>query len=236
MKGTLFQKPVEYRIEVDGESWRQGDAIAGTLTVVNRGTDVLSNEGIHVSLAYGKFKEVHAKAEDAFEVLETKPFTGNEMSWVFQTERNCPITDKSASLFLLYGRGKSTPILGHLQLNIQPFQVIEDFLYRFKTDFRFVEKSKKAGRKGVDVKLVPPSGQSFASLDHVMMCFHFDKETMHVRYVFAVKKIEATASSFDMKKTKREVEQSFAPAQFRHDDFEAAQKQALAEVEAKVLF
>ena len=35
MKGTFFNKPLEYKIEIDGESWTQGSKVTGNIIIVN---------------------------------------------------------------------------------------------------------------------------------------------------------------------------------------------------------
>ncbi|MEK6579332.1 MAG: hypothetical protein AABZ55_08920, partial [Bdellovibrionota bacterium] len=136
MKGIFFKYPLEFQLHVDGETWKQGDFIQGRLIVKNRGAAPVSLNSIQVQLALGELKKVRAKSEHAFKAIETAPLKTSEnlipekeysLEWKFKTDRNCPISDASSSLFLLYGSGEDPKQLGQLQANIQPEFVIQEF-------------------------------------------------------------------------------------------------------------
>lgn len=252
MKGTFFQRPLELSLQVNGESWTQGESITGILTVKNHGAGPLALNNAVVHLAYGNLKSVREKIPGMFKILSSVPLTfENQLEaqqnlsceWCFESERNAPITDKSGSLFLLYGTGTETEKLGHLQLVINPDKLIQEFIKTMAIQFRFVVKSQKANKGQTETKLTPPSAQGFASLEHLMMHFRYEGETLEIRYVFNVKKIEATAASFDLKKQKKELTQTLTPSQaylasgrVNHDHLEALIRAALDSVESKILF
>ncbi len=250
MKGTVFQRPLEFNLRVDGESWAQGDLIAGVLAVKNHGKEPVALNGIQVQLALGKLSKVRQKAADAFKIQEAAAMdptgslaAGGEASfeWKFQTDRNCPITDNLSSLFLLYGQGEATPQLGQLELPVQAYGLIQDYLKTLNIQFRFVLKGQKASHGRVEAKFTPPASQAFALLDHVLVYFRFEGEALEVSYVFQVKKLEATVSSFEVQKKKKEFTQSLAPSQYRlssgrvnHEGLELSIKEALGHVESKM--
>lgn len=251
MKGIFFQKPMELSLLVEGEKWRQGDSIAGNLTIKNRGTDTLSVDDIRVHLAYGELKRVRAKSPDAFEILETAQGPSGivavsgevSWSWKFSTDRNAPITDGSKSLFLLYGKGDALDQVGQLQLCVEPEMIIQDFLSTLQTEFRFVVKTMKSSKGFVEVKLSPPSAKSFATLEALILSARYEQDVLIVRYEFKVKKIEATAAAFDIKKLQKKTEQKFSAQDYRLPSgrtnfahMEAAIREALSLVEAKILF
>lgn len=251
MKGTFFLKPLEFSLRVEGESWRQGEAIAGTLVAKNHGVQALPS-GFQVKLARGTLKKVHQKVPGAFyEILSTFSALTGEIapqaelshSWRFQTDRNCPITDNTESLFLLYGCESEPEKMGHLQVTIKPDPVIEEFLKAFQIEFRFVVKSFKSSKRGVDVKLTPPDSRLFMMLDYAVLSFRFEGDALHVGYVFNLKDIQASSASVDVKKKKREFKQTFAPGEYRlssgrfnHERLEAAAAEAVKQVEGKTLF
>src|SRR4051812_18114787 len=124
MKGMSFQKPLEFRLQVEGETWNQGDSISGVLEVKNRGSESISLADMQVQLGHGRLKRVHEKMSGAFKILEKTgmdasatlaPNAEAKLQWKFPTDRNCPITDSMASLFLLYGKGEVVETLGQLQ-------------------------------------------------------------------------------------------------------------------------
>lgn len=252
MKGTFFQKPLEFNLRIEGETWNQADAISGELIAKNHGAEPVALETLGVGLAHGELKKVRLKSPEAFDVLASQKFEGGQMlepgkearlSWKFETDRNCPISDSTKSLFIVYGQGDATEKLGQLQLTIRPYWIIQEFLSTVTTQFRFVVKTLKWSKGRVEAKLAPPDSKAFAMLEHLTLSFRFEEETLDVKYVFQVKKLEATAANVDVKKDKREVEQSFAKHEYLtpsgrigFERLEAAIREALQVVEAKVTF
>ena len=252
MKGTFFQKPLEFRLEVDGEMWAQGDKITGSLVAKNHGSDPVTLNEFRVALAHGELKKVRAKSPEAFKILNTatgpsgaKLEAQNEFTlpWSFETNRNGPITDTSSSLFLLYGRGDVNEQLGQIQLTMNPDSVIQEIIQIFVIAFRFVVKTRKFAKGSVEVKLAPPDAKAFAAVEQLILNFCYEGETVHLSYSFGVKKVEATASSFEMVKDKKVFAQSFTPGQYRtasgrfnHDPIETTIREVISQVEKKVLF
>ena len=127
MKGTCFQRPLEFNLNVDGESWTQGQSVSGTLTVKNHGHESVTLDSVSVRLARGGLKKVHAKTAGALDVAATVLFDGStkvepqasaSLPWTFPIGLNDAITDKTASPFLVYGRGETDEQPGRLQLAI----------------------------------------------------------------------------------------------------------------------
>lgn len=252
MKGTFFKKPLELRLLVEGESWRQGDPVSGELSVRNTGSESFPSEGLCVRLARGELRKVRAKSPDAFQEIASAAFgpssaleAGKEsvMKWSFPTDRNCQITDSLASLFLLYGNGEDSTQIGQLQLKFDPDEVIQEFIQRLQVNFRFVAQSRKSRKGWVEYKLDPPSAKAYATLEQLALSFRFHGEALEVRYVFQVKKIESTAAALDLKKGTLELAQTFTPSQYRlpsgrinHDLMESSLKEALGQVEARIVY
>ena len=179
MKGTSFQKPLELSLQVEGEAWKQGDRITGALVAKNHGGESVPLREIYVRLAHGSLKQVRQKSADAFEQISAVAGDASGMlaagaeariSWSFQTDRNCPITDSSSSVFLLYGRGEALESLGQLQLTVHPDEVIQEFLKVLTIQFHFVVKTRKASKRGVDVKLAPPPEEKSSILLIMSSC------------------------------------------------------------------
>lgn len=254
MKGTFFQKPLEFQVRIEGESWRQGDPIPVTLEVRNHGAEPVALSEVRLHLTYGTLKKVREKSPKAFDVIASGHFGGTldpgktaTLTWKFETDRNFAITDVSGSPFIVYGRGEALETLGQLQLNFQPHALIDDLMNVFQAAFRFVVKSKKAGSKDtVEIKLAPPSGKAFSTLDFLQLSSKFTgptKETWELGYTFNVKKVDASVGSASTHKAKLEHEQSFEPSQYRtasgrfdHERMEASVREALQKVESKIVF
>lgn len=222
MKATFFQKPLEYNLTIEGESWRQGDAISGSLLVKNHSSDELDASEIRVVLAQGAITKVRKKDAGAFTALfaqsmssqKIAPGTQASFNWKFETERNCTVTEKSSSLFILYGRGDALESLGQIQLVIHPYFIIEEYLKSLQTQFHFVLKSFKSSKGWLECKMSPPSSRNFASVEQLLLSFRFEGDTLMVHYSFDVKKLEALAATTTLNKQKREFEQSINSTQY----------------------
>lgn len=224
MKGTVFQRPLEFNLVIDGESWQQGDPIFGTLTVRNHGKEPLDMSEVCLHLALGELKKVRLKSPEAFDVLKSaelgangqlQPGSSTEFSWRFETDRNFPITDNLKSPFILYGRGTALEQLGQLELAVNPFAIIDEFIKTLQIQFRFVVKGRKWSKGKVEFKLAPPDSKALGMVEHLNAQFQFEQETLNVKYSFHVKKLEATAASVAMSKGKKETEQSFTLQDYR---------------------
>lgn len=244
MKGVFFQKPFEFNLLVEGETWRQGDPIQGTLTIKNRSDQAAPLEGNAVSLGYGSIKKVHANKSEALDILALVPFSASSVPaqgeatfpWKFETERNSPITDTVGSPFLFYGSA------GILQLRVSPDPIVEEFFQALQTQFRFVKKSQKSSKTRIVTKLDPPSAQGFRFLEQLIVTTEFEGDTLHVNYAFEMKKLEASPASSQITVSKKGIDQSFGPqdykipsGRFNHEKIEASIREALSTVENKIL-
>lgn len=242
MKGAFFQKPYEFGLRIDGETWNQDDTVAGELTVKNQGGESLNKDAFKVCLVYGDLRKVRARAEGCFDVIASADL-GESGSWSFKLDRNSPITDSSSSLFIAYGSGNALEKVGQLQLIVHPDKIIQEYLAVLQTDFRFVIRTQKMSKGRVEIKLVPPASKAFAMLEHLMLSFQFKGDALEAQYLFHTKKIEATAASVDMKKEKKQTTHSIPPeayllpsGRFNHEKVGTFIQEALNHVESKLGF
>lgn len=215
MKGTVFQKPYEFNIVTQGESWRQGAPISGTLTIKNHGSEPLKLSDVGVHLASGTVKKVHARDPKAFDLLETRLASEDEsktlaggqsttVEWSFPTDRNAVITYTTEAPYLVYGLGKETEKMGNLQLAVHPTVEIEEFLKTLQVGFRFVLKILKTNSKGqVEAKLAPPDGKGFSAIEFLFVGLKYSGDDLEIDFNFHTKKVEATASTLAVAKGKR---------------------------------
>ncbi len=216
LKGTSFQKPLELKLIVDGESWYQGDLIQGTFEVKNQGATEVTLSELGVLLAQGDLKKVTEKKADAFKIISPHPIAATlklepqgetKAQWRFQLDPNCPVNDTRGSLYLLYGQGTTSTSLGQLQLTILPSKAIHKFIDTLQIEFRFVKKSIKFTKAGVEVKFAPPSAKGFGSIESLVIQFQNMPEALHVKYIFALKTIDMMTGTMQVVKTQREYEQ-----------------------------
>ncbi len=249
MKGLFFQKPLEFQLRVEGETWTQGSPVKGVLEVKNHGQEPASLAEARVALAYGGLKKVHEKVPGALKVLaahpsDTQTLEGGKSAsfeWSFPTDRNCPITDSSNSLFLIYGSADVYEKMGQLQLAFKPDSIVQEFIKTLSIQFRFVQKTQKSSKGHVETKLSPPDSKAFSSLEYLFLTTRFVEDELHLNYRFQVKKVKPTPGSFEVAKEHREVDQSIPAAQYlqpsgriNFDRFESAIREAVSTVESKV--
>jgi len=289
MKGTFFNKSLEFKLNVNGESWFQGDTISGTLWVKNHSNLEIKLSELSVFIAYGSTKKVQAKDKNAFTNLtalelntgidtgsgagtgtgacvsagvDTAIGTGTALAtdvvastgtvlatttvaskatatglalaptvtttdltlapqqesgflkWQFTFDVNHYITETNGSPYVLYGKGTNTQLLGQLQLLVKPSRLIANFIENFCTSFRFIEKARKSKKGVVDIKLVPPAGKTFASMEQVNIYFKMNSENLEILYVFCIKEIDASSSSMTLKKVQKEFKKVLTPKEY----------------------
>ena len=203
MKSTAFKNNIEYQLEINGESWKQGDIITGNLIAINHNADSKQLDSAGVFLCYGKQKDIKANKENPFEIFERILFPKettlsknlkNKIDWEFKFDTNCPISDKQGSYYLCFGEEDTANIKLDILLN----EVFSNFITTFEHMHRFKTKDKKAKKNSVDIKLIPPNSREFTSLEHVICNLSLDKnDTLNITYNFKIKKINF--QSIDLK-------------------------------------
>ncbi|MBH48954.1 MAG: hypothetical protein CME71_12370 [Halobacteriovorax sp.] len=169
MKGTVFQKPFEFNVEIPGESWHQGQLLKGSVAVKNHGDTPLNTTESGVALALGKVKKVKTREADAFEILQSVSFTDNEDSlhFEFSLPLNGPISDKTQCLYLIFG--DLTAKEGHLQLSVEPSLTFKPLLDVLDIFFRFKLKERKHNKDCVEYKFIAPDAKEFKGLETLVL-------------------------------------------------------------------
>ena len=135
MRGTFFQKPLEIILEINGESWFQGDTIQGTVSLKTNGEESYDLDGLGLYLIFGEPKKMLKKSPKSYEVLDQVELTGQSVSNnVSETEFSlklsdyCPISEKSKGMFLAFGFKDDLFSAHRLELPIQPKKTILQFV------------------------------------------------------------------------------------------------------------
>ena len=224
MKGTVFHAPLELNVLVDGEEWNQAGLVKGVVKVKNHGKEAVDLSSFGAMLAYGAIKKVKAKDPSAFSDEVKLTFPANkkiaagaeeELVWEFPLDRNCPITEKAGSLFIVYGELEKLEQIGHLQLAINPLKILNEFLVIFENFHRFQVKDKKSKKGWIDVKIKPPGSKEFASLEQLNLFMHIndDKELL-LKYKFKTKKLDFKNGDMGVKKGSLEFDQTLNHKQY----------------------
>lgn len=221
MKGLYFKDQFEVRLEIDGDEFRQGDTVCCTLSVKNRGESALTPALPSLSLVRGESKKVKAKDPEAWQRLETAktesfgevaPGESKKCVWSFSLDKNCLITEKSQSLYLLYGLGEEQ---GQLQLTVLPHEEIEGIVGIFETSFQFLLKKISNKKDCIAATLKAPEGPGYRALSQLELRLRFNEEKgVELQYLFKVERLEASATTLEVQKKKVEFSQSLG-----RDDF-----------------
>lgn len=217
MRGVSVQKGNEVRIQVDGETWAQGATVSGSVEV--RGAKFPENAKYRVILAHGLERKVKEKLADAFTVLDEKTLEQNNSAqkFEFSLPLNAMVTDKTTSLYLLYGLNEGLNELGSLRLTVIPHQHIQDAIDAISVTHRFVVKAITAGKKGqVEVKFTPPSAKEFTLMKEAWADFTLTEKELLLEVTLNLEEIDTVAAGLKMKKTKKSFESVFAMGDLLH--------------------
>lgn len=223
MRGITIQSPLEFRLEVLGDSFVQGAQVPCKLSVKNHGTTPAVLGDLSLILAVGNLKKVKAKDAAAFEPLvsaevergiEVAPGAECSHDHTFQLDRNVAITDKTQSPYLLYGNSAEPQQLGQLLVTVTPHPHIRSVFDSMTTVFSFINKGETSKGGWATAKLKAPDSRRLATLEELNLSCHFDGDALEVRYAFSVKKFEGVAVMMEVKKGKREVVQRWEPSEY----------------------
>jgi hypothetical protein len=199
MKGTYFNKPLEWNIETSGEAWSQGSLVIGTLKVTHHGQEAISLKEAGVCLAYAEIKKVHAKDENAFKADVKNLFNENtiqpgqtlELPFSLTLPENCPVSDKKASYYLLYGRELKE---NHLQLKVEPNPLYPKLIGLLDTFYRFKVKEFKGSKTGIEYKLLPPTSREMANIESLTIALSkHENNLLKLDFLFQVRKLDTSS-------------------------------------------
>ena len=223
MRSAFFQKPFEYQILTVEEEWNQGDTLAGTLKVRNSGPEPTLLKGIKLILAYGIRKEVKTGNPEAWTVLDEKLLLQEQKlesqaeentGWSFRLPSDCPVTEKNASLFLLFGGEDALREGGRIDLRISLHPILQSFLQTFTTQFKFLEKYRKGKGEWTEIKLIPPDSKEFPNLDHLLCLLRIRDEVLEACFRFKMKSFGRDAEKVKVVSKKREHEMQMNPSEY----------------------
>ncbi len=211
MRGVSFQNGVEFKISIEGESWSQGDRITGKI-------ESKPIAPAFLYLAEGNDKKVKAKSADAFVVLEEWPSATAPFDWKFELPLDARISDKSGSLYLLYGKTENLETLGFLRLPINPHQHVKDLIDLMTAEFRFALKSVNHHKSGsVEIKLEPSGTKDWASLEALYLFVKLNEKILEVKFQFHRNEIDALKGGVATKIVKREFNRQWETSKIVHD-------------------
>lgn len=247
MRGILIQHPLEYRLEVQGDSFTQGASVPCSITVRNHSATPTTLKQLTLELSLGNLKKIKTKESDAFTTIEMidlgndvqiAPAAQISLERVITLNSNTPITDKNSSLHLQYGDRNSAAGLGQLLLTVHPHAHVRHIFDTMTTVFNFINKGESHKDKHTIAKLKAPDSRRFSLIEELQLAATFeDDRALTLRFLFTVKKFEHSGAKVNVKKGKVEVTRRLEPERYlfgggfvRQEFIEAEIEVALAEV------
>jgi hypothetical protein len=219
MKGAFFNKPLEWSIEITGESWQQGQTLEGILTVKNHATEAVHLSEAGVGLAFAEIKKVHARSTNAFKFEQRIPFErqkldagqSQQLHFKLVLPENSPVSDKKSSYFLTYGQSFQE---NHLQLKVVPQEIFNKIIGLMDTFFRFKLKEYNSSKTGVEFKLLPPTAREMANIEALLLDFSTHDEVLKLTFNFQVKKLDTTGVINKINKETVSIPKELSPRQY----------------------
>jgi len=223
MRSVYIQQPLEYQIDVEGESWNQGEVVKGQIRIRNMSSKTVAVKTSQIILAHGLKKAFKEGTMVPWEVLEKHIVAqdialqaGSELTfgWNFNLSTDCPITDKQGGLYLLFGGDEALTEGGRLNLQINLHPILQNYLQTFTTQFRFLEKYQKRKSELTEVKLIPPDSREYPNMDYVLCFLRIHDEQLEAHYRFKMSGLGRTGEKMTVTKKNREIEQSIPQGKY----------------------
>lgn len=232
MRGVFLHQQLEFRLEVANEGLKQGDLVQGTFSVKNHGSEPSKPSTLSLWLCTGDAKKVKAKTENPFtsivsaeieHSIELAPHATHTQSWSIKLDKNCPITDRDRSPYLLYGDNSfdSPFALGQLLLSVSPHPHIKAVIDTMESVFNCTNRGLTSKEGCVVAKLRTPDSRRLSLVEELNLSFTFHEHTLNVGYQFKVKRFDTTTpTGVDIKKGKVFISQSWQASDYLFgDDF-----------------
>ena len=223
MRSVYIQQPLEYQVDVEGESWNQGEVVKGQIRIRNMSSKTVAVKTSQIILAHGLKKAFKEGTIVPWEVLEKQIVAqdialqaGSELTfgWNFNLSTDCPITDKQGGLYLLFGGDEALTEGGRLNLQINLHPILQNYLQTFTTQFRFLEKYQKRKSELTEVKLIPPDSREYPNMDYVLCFLRIHDEQLEAHYRFKMSGLGRTGQKMTVTKKNRELEQSIPQGKY----------------------
>lgn len=217
MKGTFFNKPLEFSIDIDGESFRQGGQLKGSLLVRNHGDEDVNLSSFGVSLAQTDSKKLKAKNLKGLTNIQALNFASDKvlsskgeesLEWEFDLPSDSPISEKSSGPYIYYGPVEEVFEGGHLELQVLPIEILEKYIEIFENFHRFKRKALKNKKGFIDVQYTCPGGKELGQIEKLNQQLRIVDSKLEVNWIFKLNKLGYKDGSVVEEKVEKIFEQS----------------------------
>lgn len=186
MRALYFAKPLEYRLEVSGEVFMQGQALTGTLCVTNRGPAALDQLSLELGLAYGVFKEIKEAGNRSLTILKhsqlakgfsLEPGGERKEAWELPLANAAPIISKEGSPFIVYGADlQQLEARGQIDLPVGLSSPVSAFIATLENHYAFEARASKCSGTVLETRFKPPG--SYPLLDELTISMKIDDKAV----------------------------------------------------------
>ena len=207
MRGTFFVSGVEIVLEIQGESWQQGEEILVSGEVKGHGKSIDLNDW-SLRLIMADQRKVKKKDPKAFTLLQELSWKDIELKEDYSFEhkfvliKNTAISDGTHTLALQAGPSSVPYDCGLLYLSIKPWKPIELILELFENFQRFKLKSLKNKLKKLEAKMSAPKTTELGAVDGLDLLIERIEGGLGLHFTFNVKKLAYGPNGVEAKKAK----------------------------------
>ncbi|MFT6067807.1 MAG: hypothetical protein ACJAT2_001150 [Bacteriovoracaceae bacterium] len=223
MKGTFFKQPLEFSVDIKGESHRQGESLKGSLLVRNHSDEELALGAYGVTLAQTDAKKLKAKNEKGITNKHQLSFKEDEklgpkdsatLEWEFKIPSDGTISEKSNGPYIYYGATDELFEGGFLELSVLPIEILEKYIEIFENFFRFKRKSLKNKAGFIDIQYTCPGGKDYARIEKLNQRIRIIDSKLEVKWLFKVNKLGYESGSVVEEKVERNFDQLLEKKRF----------------------
>jgi hypothetical protein len=217
MRGIFIEQPWQLTLEVDGESFTQGQSVSGRVSVQNLSNEPQKLENLKTILVVGNKKKIKERDPEAFSALneqllieEANVATGESRAFDFKFDLdvNCPNTEKASGVYVQCSLNDDLAQKCFLELNVTPHEIITQFLVVFENLFRFKVKSFKNKKDGLEATVIVPGGKELSSVQQLKMLFNVSGKDLVINYQTKVTKMDFSDGQMQSKSSVQKFEQT----------------------------
>ncbi len=191
MRAMYFAKPLEFRLEVTGEDFVQGQTLTGTLSVTNRDKAPHKKLNLEIGLAYGLFSDIKEQGNKALTILEKQtlaknitlaPDEENKVSWEISLDHAAPIVSKEGTPFIVYGADlKTVEARGQIDLPVELSPPVSAFIATLENHHAFEARGKKSADGVVETSFKPPG--SYPTLNELIVMMRIREQEVELEFI-----------------------------------------------------
>ena len=214
MKSTYFRKPLEFSIEVDGENWKQGDDITGTIKVSSHSSESINFSEFGIFLCIGDQKKILKKDPKAITILDESILSSSEQKFSFKLDENCQISQKSSGPYLIIGKKEELLEGHHLALQVGASELVTSILEVIENFMRFKVKSLKPKKGSLEAVITLPTTKDFIPITSFKINLKKKGEELLLNYDFKIKKVSFEGGATTTKDESKSFSTALTPKEY----------------------